>query len=247
MKFSIVIPALNEANWIKKSLEAVLAQTYTNFEVIVVDNNSTDNTKAIVQGFIATHPAAIRLIDCPTPGILHARNCGLSAATGDIIVQLDADNIPGKNWLANAARHFRKEHVVALGGPYEYYDANPFFHYGGLLVQWLTLPFGNWYVQKRKFGAFLIGGNAFIKKWVLDDMHGYDTNHTFCSEDLVTAREVAKRGYVKFCFDLQVKSSARRHKTLGYMNVQRHYNMGTSAVLRGKPIPRQREETHHPR
>ncbi|MDB5255219.1 MAG: glycosyl transferase family 2 [Candidatus Nomurabacteria bacterium] len=246
MKFSIVIPALNEANWIKKSLAAVLAQTYTNFEVIVVNNNSTDSTKEVVQEFINTNPQ-VRLIDCPTPGILHARNCGLSAATGDIIVQLDADNIPSKNWLANAAKHFQKEHVVALGGAYDYYDANLLFRYVSLLVQWVTLPLGNWYVQKRHYGAFLIGGNAFIKKWVLDDMHGYDTNHTFCSEDLVTAREVAKRGYVKFCFDLQIKSSARRHKQLGYFFVQRQYNMGTSAVLRGLPIPRQQEETHHPR
>jgi len=93
----------------------------------------------------------------------------------------------------------------------------------------------------------MIGGDAFIKKWVLEDMGGYDTNHTFCSEDLVTAREVAKRGYVKYCTDLTVKSSARRHKQLGYRKVQSQYNLGTSAVLRGKPIPNQPEEYQHPR
>ncbi len=93
----------------------------------------------------------------------------------------------------------------------------------------------------------MIGGNAFIKKWVLDDMNGYDTKHTFYSEDLVTAREVAKRGWVKFCFDMTVKSSARRHKTLGYMHVQSTYNKGTNAVLRGKPIPNQPEEYNDPR
>jgi glycosyltransferase involved in cell wall biosynthesis len=246
MKFSIIIPALNEAAWISTSLTAVLAQTYENYEVIVVDNNSTDRTREVVEGFM-TLSKKIHLISCPTPGILHARNCGLSAATGDVIVQLDADNIPPKDWLANAAKHFKNEKVVALGGPYEYYDANPLFRYGGLVVQWLTLPLGNYYVQKRHFGAFMIGGNAFIKKWVLEDMQGYDTNHTFCSEDLVTAREVAKRGYVKFCLDLKVRSSARRHKKLGYAFVQRQYNKGTSAVLRGLPIPRQKEETTHPR
>lgn len=246
MKFSIVIPALNEELWIGPTLTAVLAQTYKNYEVIVVDNNCTDNTRAVVQAFIEQNPH-IMLVDCTTPGLLHARNCGLHAATGDVIVQLDADNIPDEHWLQNAAHHFQEDDVVALGGPYEYYDANPLFHYGSLVVQWLTLPIANWYVQKRGFGAFLIGGNAFIKKWVLDDMSGYDPDHTFCSEDLVTAREVAKRGKVKFCFDLQVKSSARRHKELGYIHVQSLYNKGTSAVLLGNPIPRQEEETHHPR
>lgn len=246
MKFSIIIPALNEASWIEKTLTAVLNQSYQDFEVIVVDNNCTDNTADIVQHFIKKDPR-VSLIACATPGILHARNCGLQVAKGEVIVQLDADNIPYRHWLARADRHFKKATVVALGGFYDYYDANLFFRYGSLIVQFLTLPLGNFYVQKRKFGAFMIGGNAFIKKWVLDDMHGYDTHHTFCSEDLVTAREVAKRGWVKCCVDLTVRSSARRHKALGYRNVQRKYNLGTAAVLTGKPIPRQPEEHDFPR
>lgn len=246
MKFSIIIPALNESVWIGPTLHAVLEQDYHTFEVLVVDNNSTDNTRAVVEKFTAVDHR-IKLLSCPTPGILHARNCGLQAASGEVIVQLDADNIVPKAWLSRAIRHFADKDVIALGGPYEYYDAPAWFRYGGLMVQWLTLPFGNWYVQKRKFGAFMIGGNAFIKKWVLDDMGGYDTNHTFCSEDLVTAREVAKRGTVKFCLDLTVKSSARRHKKLGYKKVQSQYNKGTRAVLLGLPIPRQAEEHNHPR
>jgi glycosyltransferase involved in cell wall biosynthesis len=246
MKFSIIIPAFNEAHWIDKALIAVLEQSYKDFEIIVVDNNSTDATRAIVESYIQWHPH-IKIIGCKTPGLLHARNTGLAAARGEIIVQLDADNIPKKNWLANAVQHFKNKNIVAVAGFYDYYDANPFFRYGSNIVEYLTLPLGNWYVQKRKFGAFMIGGNAFIKKWVLDDMGGYDTTHTFCSEDLVTAREVAKRGYVKYCTDLTVKSSARRHKKLGYRTVQQRYNKGTSAVLRGKPIPRQPEEHQHPR
>ncbi len=246
MKFSIVIPALNEARWIDKSLAAVLNQSYRDFEVIVVNNNSTDNTVEIVEDFVKKD-ARIRLVHCTTPGILHARNYGLHEAKGETIVQLDADNIPPREWLARAAKHFENKKFIALAGFYDYYDSYPAFRYGSLIVQYLTLPLGNWYVQKRKFGAFMIGGDAFIKKWVLDDMGGYDMHHTFCSEDLVTAREVAKRGWIKYCTDLTVKSSARRHKTLGYANVQRKYNLGTAAVLTGKPIPRQPEEYDFPR
>jgi len=249
MKFSIIIPALNESAWIEKTLTAVLDQTYKNFEVIVVNNNSTDNTARAVNDFITAHDAAdrIRVIDCPTKGILHTRNAGLHAMTGDVLVQLDADSIVYPNWLARAAKHFENKKTVALAGAYDYYDAPFFLRYIGLFVEMITMPLGNWYVQKRKFGAFMIGGNAFIRKWVLDDMGGYDINHTFYSDDLVTARAVAKRGYLKFCFNLTVKSSARRHKQLGYRYVQSTYNKGTSAVLRGKPIPRQTEEYNHPR
>jgi hypothetical protein len=77
-------------------------------------------------------------------------------------------------------------------------------------------------------------------------MGGYDLQHTFYSEDLVTAREVAKRGTVAFHFDLRVKTSARRHKTMGFKKIQSQYNKGTRAVLLGLPIPRQTEETRHP-
>ena len=249
MKFSIVIPAWNEALWIEKTLQAVLAQTYTNYEVLVVDNNSTDDTVEVVTAFIAAHDSDhhIKIISCPTKGILFARNAGLHTATGDVIVQLDADNIAHRNWLKNAEKHFRDTKVVALGGPYDYYDAPWYIRYPGLWFEMLTLPPANYYVQKRKFGAFMIGGNAFIRTWVLKDMGGYDIHHTFYSEDLVTAREVSKRGWVKYCFDLIIKSSARRHKKLGYMKVQKQYNMGTSAVLRGKPIPNQPEEYNDPR
>jgi glycosyltransferase involved in cell wall biosynthesis len=245
MKFSIVIPAFNESRWISRTLMAVVAQDYKNFEVIVVNNNSTDDTAAIVRECMEKD-TRITLIDCPLPGILHARQYGWQKAVGDVIVQLGADNIPSPRWLSRAVRHFAEGNDVAMGGPYEYYDAGWLFHYGSLVVQWLTLPLGNWYVQKRKYGAFMIGGNAFIKKWVLDDMGGYDTTHTFYSEDLVTAREVSKRGYVGFYLDLKVKSSARRHKTLGFNKVQTQYNRGTRAVLFGRPIPRQAEETQHP-
>ncbi len=151
MKFSIVIPAWNESLWIEKTLTAVINQTYKNFEVIVVDNNSTDTTAAVVKNFIANHQDGhkMTILSCPTKGILHARNCGLAAVTGDVVVQLDADNIPKADWLFNAAKHFENEKVVALGGAYDYYDANVFFRYIGLWFELLTLPLAN-YTRKKE-------------------------------------------------------------------------------------------------
>ncbi|HTH93221.1 MAG TPA: glycosyltransferase family A protein [Candidatus Paceibacterota bacterium] len=246
MKFSVVIPAYNEAELISHTLQAILKQTYTDFEIIVVDNNSSDNTAAIVKTFVERDPR-IKLIPCPQQGLLPARNCGLHAATGDVIVQLDADNIPNKNWLKNAARHFRNKKIVALAGPYDYYDAVWWFRIMAILTQYFTLSVGNWYVQKRKFGALMLGGNAFIRKWVLEDIGGYDMHHTFYNEDLVTARAVSKKGALHFYRDLIVHSSARRQKEVGYFALQEKYNKGIFAILTGKPIPNQKEEEYHPR
>ena len=100
------------------------------------------------------------------------------------------------------------------------------------------LPLANWFVQKTKRGAFMIGGNAFIRKHVLDSMGGYPVNATsFFFEDLITVRAVAQYGWVASCYGLVLKTSARRHNQEGYTQVQREYNKGIKAVLLGKPFP----------
>jgi glycosyltransferase involved in cell wall biosynthesis len=246
MKFSIVIPAYNEAKWIAKTLDAVLKQTYTDYEVIVVDNNSTDTTAAVVHIYMQKD-SRITLVSCTTQGLLPARNCGLEHAKGDIIAQLDADNLPHKDWLQNAARHFKNQDVVLLAGGYDYYDGAWWFRYSALMTQNIVLSIGNWYTQKRKFGALMLGGNAFIRKIALQKIGGYNTDHTFYNEDIVTATAISKIGKVKFYRDLTVYSSARRQKEVGYFALQKKYNKGIFAVLTGKPIPNQIEETSYTR
>ncbi len=246
MKFSIVIPALNEAGWIGSTLTAVLAQEYTDFEVIVVNNNSTDDTETIVQQFAEQH-TRIKIINCPTRGVMNARNEGYKAASGDVIVQLDADTLPAPDWLAKAEQYLRLHRCVAVVGAYDYYDANPLFRYGALWAQYVFLFLGNYYAQKRKFGALMIGGNSFITKRALDAAGGYDLSHTFYNDDLVVASAVSKIGSVDFYKDITVRSSARRYKQAGYFSLQKKYNKGTWAILLGRPIPRQGEETIHPR
>lgn len=89
---SIVVPALNAARFIVETLESVLEQTYRNFEVIVVDDGSTDGTAAIVEEF-ARCDGRIRLIRQNRSGVATARNRGIFAARGDLIAPLDADDV----------------------------------------------------------------------------------------------------------------------------------------------------------
>ncbi len=254
MKFSIIIPALNEEKMIGQALQAILTQTHQDYEIIVVDNNSTDNTASIVASYAQQHQK-VRLIPCPLQGLLNARNAGLQAATGDIIAQLDADNVPHSYWLEHAHRHFvDNSHIAAAIGAYDYADAiqrlgvfqGIALRYVGFLSQSLFFTVGNYYVQKRKYGALMLGGNAFIKKEALQAVGGYNTSHTFYNEDLVTASAIATVGYVKFFFDLTVKTSARRHAEVGFWKLQKRYNVGTFDVLRGRTITNQEEEHYHP-
>jgi glycosyltransferase involved in cell wall biosynthesis len=93
---SIIIPAYNQARYLRQSVESALAQTYTPFEVIVVDDGSTDETAAIA----ASYGERISLIRQENRGLAGARNTGIRAARGEWVGLLDADDIWLPEYLA---------------------------------------------------------------------------------------------------------------------------------------------------
>lgn len=93
MKFSVIIPAYNAEKYIKRTLSSVIEQTYKNWEIIVVNDGSTDSTREIVLNYISKYKEfSINLIDIPNGGLANARNIGIKSATGDYICNLDADD-----------------------------------------------------------------------------------------------------------------------------------------------------------
>ncbi|MGH7575700.1 MAG: glycosyltransferase family 2 protein, partial [Longimicrobiales bacterium] len=92
MNVSIVIAAYNAAAMIQETLDAVLAQTHGGWEAIVVDDGSTDHTRAIVEAAARAEPR-IRLVSRPHGGGGAARNAGIAAARFDWLLFLDADDL----------------------------------------------------------------------------------------------------------------------------------------------------------
>jgi teichuronic acid biosynthesis glycosyltransferase TuaG len=91
---SIIMPAYNASRHIAESVQSALAQTYPHWELLVVDDGSTDDTAEVVQGFITSDPR-IRYFSRPNGGQAAARNTGLRKASGDLVAFLDADDL----WL----------------------------------------------------------------------------------------------------------------------------------------------------
>lgn len=89
MKFSIIIPTFNRATFLPRAIESVLAQTYTDWELIIVDDGSTDNTKDVVSKY---EDNRIRYIYQQNAERSAARNNGIAKATGDYVCFLDSDN-----------------------------------------------------------------------------------------------------------------------------------------------------------
>ena len=89
---SVIIPVYNGQEFIRDAVQSALLQTYPNLEVIVVDDGSTDSTRAIVEA-LAAADARVELISQANGGVARARNRGISAARGEFIAPLDADDM----------------------------------------------------------------------------------------------------------------------------------------------------------
>ncbi|MGH7890213.1 MAG: glycosyltransferase, partial [Thermodesulfobacteriota bacterium] len=99
---SCIVPVFNGERYLRESLESILGQTYRNFEVIVVDDGSTDGTAALVKDF-----ENIRYFSQPNKGTSSARNLGLSESQGEFVAFLDADDLWHKEKLEKQMARFQ--------------------------------------------------------------------------------------------------------------------------------------------
>lgn len=90
---SVIIPTFNASGYLPKAIESVMNQTYTNFEVIIIDDGSTDNTRSIIK-----ESEKVKYFYQENKGLSSARNAGMQKSNGKYLVFLDADD-----WLENEA------------------------------------------------------------------------------------------------------------------------------------------------
>ena len=170
---SVIICTYNRAERLADCLESIVKQQTSSdkYEVIIVDNNSTDNTKEIVSRFSNKVPD-LRYVFEATQGLSYARNRGAGEAKAAYLVYLDDDAIAPPEYLANVSRLIKEYAPDIFGGPvYPYY----------------TTPKPRWfkdeyeirkYADKSGFSAIaaVSGGNFIIKKTLLEKLGGFDVN-----------------------------------------------------------------------
>lgn len=110
-RISVVVCAYNAEPTIQECLDAVLRLDYPDYEVVVVDDGSTDATAELLRAF------PVRVVSTENRGLSSARNTGLAAADGEIVAYLDSDAYPDPHWLRYLAHRFTTTDHVAVGGP----------------------------------------------------------------------------------------------------------------------------------
>jgi GT2 family glycosyltransferase len=110
-RISVIVCSYNGARTIRDCCEGLARVIYPDYEVIVVDDGSTDATAAIAGEY------DVRLIRTPNRGLSNARNTGLAAATGDIVAYIDDDAYPDPHWLTYLAAAFLGSSHAGVGGP----------------------------------------------------------------------------------------------------------------------------------
>ena len=120
LRISLIVPTFNRARFLDDSLQTFVNQTLepSSYEILVVDNNSTDDTKATVERALKSSPVSWSYLFEPKQGLHFARNRGIVEAKGDVIVFGDDDIIAEDRWLQCFAEEFeRSPDLGVAGGP----------------------------------------------------------------------------------------------------------------------------------
>jgi len=232
MFISVVIPAYNEEKYLGRCLWALSNQNYPRslYEVIVVDNGSTDSTAGIARSYGA------RVIQEGRKGIARARQRGAQAARGEIIAFTDADTAVPPHWLARIVAHFAADPSLGgVYGPVYFSDGRP--HEKIIMkypVTWMLA------LSNRVRRTCCAGSNFAVRKdafWKIGGFNGFDGTGLM-GEDVYLSLRLSRVTKIIFDPELAVYTSARRARE-GYLNFLWRIAVSTARVtlLKQPPLP----------
>ena len=111
---SVIVPVYNARKTLSRCVESLLAQTYPDFEILLVDDGSTDASLEICRNFADSDPR-VKVFSKPNGGVSSARNLGLDSARGKYIAFCDSDDCTGKDWLMSMRKEAGESGMVMCG------------------------------------------------------------------------------------------------------------------------------------
>lgn len=187
---SVIMPVFNTSDYLAQAIESVLSQTLADFELVIVDDGSTDDSMAIAARYVRTD-RRVRVIRNPNKGLSRARNQGVEAARGDFMAALDSDDVALPDRLSlQVAFLVRHPECVVLGGQVDLVDpeGSPIapmsvcLHHDDIMTQLL---------QGR--GSAIVQPSAMFRRSAVLAAGGYD-ERLDTAEDLDLYLRLAERG-----------------------------------------------------
>jgi GT2 family glycosyltransferase len=230
---SVVVCTYNGARIIRDCLKGLASLDYPNYEVIVVNDGSTDNTATIVQEY------GFRLITTENQGLSSARNTGMEAATGEIIAYTDDDARPDRDWLTYLAATFMDRDYVAVGGP------NIAPPDDGLIAQCVSnSPGGPIHILLSDTEAEHIPGcNLAVRKVSLRAIGGFDPVYRVAGDDVDVCWRLRDRGWKLGFSPSAMVWHHRRNSVRAYWKQQKGY--GKAEALLEKKWPEKYNAVGH--
>jgi len=184
---SIVIPAYNAEKTISRTIEALLEQNYPrkNYEIIIVDDGSTDKTVDTVSKF------PVKLIKLKHKGPANTRNVGAKRSKGSVVLFTDADCVPDRNWIKNMTEPFKDPKIVGVSGTYKTLNSDK------LMARFVGYEIEHRHekMKKQKYIDFIGTFSAGYRRNIFLKFKGFDTRFkTSSGEDPELSYRIAKAG-----------------------------------------------------
>lgn len=200
-RISVVIPAYNEEKRLPSCLSSLKKQTFKDFEIIVVDNNSTDKTAGIARTFSA------RVVKEPIQGMTPARERGYKEAKGEIIARTDADATVPPDWLTQIHQTFHNNpKLIAITGSFTFPGESK-------IISWLLklyVDIGYYKLTKLLTGHFpLSGPNHALRKSVWQKIKAHKDDRLI-HEDMDLSCHLAEIGEIDYRPEIKATFTLRR-------------------------------------
>ncbi len=224
-RVSVVVCTYNGARTIRDCLDGVGRLAYPDYEVIVVDDGSSDATPAIARQYDC------RLIQTANRGLANARNTGLAAATGEIVAYLDDDAYPDPDWLTYLAATFLRSSYAGVGGPNIAPPGD-----GPIAECVARAPGGPVHVLTTDREAEHIPGcNMAFRKWCLEAIGGFDPQFRTAGDDVDLCWRLQERGWALGFHPAAMVWHHRRNSARTYWKQQIGYGRAEAMLERKWP------------
>jgi glycogen synthase len=196
MRVSVVINTYNRGPSLRRTLQSLRYQTFADFEVVVVNGPSTDETPAVLVEFAG----AVRVGRCPEPHLSKSRNVGIGLASGEVVAFLDDDAVPEPPWLEQLVAAYQDERVGGAGGiVYDHTGLRLQYERGACTRLGAAVPVAETLEGYTRPGADpflgLLGTNCSFRRKCLVEIGGFDEEIEYFLDETEVCLQVIDRGF----------------------------------------------------